>query len=93
MRTPPSRRWLPWRSAARKSCPRFTLSLRPRMSDHDSLPHLTPPDLRHERPDAHGIRRGLVAHVQKLIAEGKYDTPERWEAAHEALVRQVAHDR
>lgn len=93
MRKPPSRRWLLGRFAAGRSCPRFTLSQRPRMSDHDPLPHLTPDELRHERPDAHGIRRGLVAHVQKLIADGKYDTPERWEAAQEALFQRVAHDR
>jgi len=89
MRHPPSRRWLPGRFAAGRSCPRFTLSPRPRMSDHDALP----PELHHEQPDVHGIRRGLVAHIQKLIAEGRYDTPERWEAAQEALFRQVAHDR
>lgn len=93
MRNPPSRRWLPWRSAARNGRPRFTLSTRPRMSDPTPRPHLTPPELRHETPDAAGIRRGLVAHVRKLIADGEYDTPERWEAAEDALFRQVGHDR
>lgn len=59
----------------------------------DPRPHLTPPELRDEPPDAEGVRRGLVAHVRKLIAEGTYDTPERWEAAEEALFRRVARDR
>ena len=48
-----------------------------------------PTDLRLEEPDAHGIRRGLVAHVRKLVAAGHYDTPERWALAEELLFRRL----
>lgn len=52
------------------------------------LPEL-PPELRHETPAADGIRHALVAHIKQLIADGHYDTPERWEAAEERLLAQV----
>ena len=44
-----------------------------------------PAHLHAETPDADGIRQGLVAHVRRLIAEGVYDTPERWALAEERL--------
>jgi hypothetical protein len=34
-----------------------------------------------------GIRAGLVARVRQQIADGTYDTPERWEAALDQLAR------
>ena len=46
-------------------------------------------ELRAERPGQDGIRHGLVARVKELIAEGAYDTPERWEAAEEQLLRRI----
>jgi hypothetical protein len=51
--------------------------------------HDIPCELRHEPPGAEGIRQGLVAHVRQLIADGVYDTPERWEAAQERLFRRI----
>jgi hypothetical protein len=33
------------------------------------------------------IRTDLVARVRRQIADGEYDTPERWEAALEKLAR------
>jgi hypothetical protein len=33
------------------------------------------------------VRAGLVARVRREIADGTYDTPERWEAALEKLAR------
>jgi hypothetical protein len=33
------------------------------------------------------IRAGLVARVRQQIADGEYDTPERWEAAIDQLAR------
>ncbi len=46
--------------------------------------------LKAEQPDADGIRRGLVARVQQLIAEGEYDTTDRWSAAEERLLNRIA---
>jgi hypothetical protein len=31
------------------------------------------------------VRHGLVARVRQELSEGRYDTPQRWEAALEAL--------
>ena len=38
------------------------------------------------------IRRELVERVRREIAEGTYDTPERWEVALERLFRQFDKD-
>jgi hypothetical protein len=38
---------------------------------------------------ATGIRADLVARVKREIAEGTYDTPERWEAALDQLARNL----
>jgi|GEM_PF-1109266 hypothetical protein len=46
-------------------------------------------DLRAEPPGPDGIRQRLVARVKELIAQGNYDTPERWEAAEEQLLRRI----
>ena len=48
-----------------------------------------PVDYRNEIPDAHGIRRGFVAHIQRLIAAGHYDAPDRWALAEELLFRRM----
>ncbi len=40
------------------------------------------------RSSTAGIRTELVARVRREIAEGRYDTPERWDAA---LDRLLAH--
>ena len=53
----------------------------------------TPADFRNEVPDAHGIRRGMVAHIRRLIAAGHYDTPERWALAEEMLFRRLDESR
>jgi hypothetical protein len=42
-----------------------------------------------EAPGPDGIRHELVARVRREIAEGKYDTEEKWLAAEEALLRRV----
>lgn len=44
-------------------------------------------DYRAERPDPDGIRRGLVARVRQLIADGAYDHPECWAEAEDQLFR------
>jgi hypothetical protein len=48
-----------------------------------------PAELKAEAPGPDGIRHGLVAHVRRLIAEGAYDTPDRWAAAEERLLDRV----
>lgn len=53
----------------------------------------TPADFRNEAPDAHGIRRGMVAHIRELIAAGHYDTPERWALAEELMFRRTEESR
>jgi hypothetical protein len=41
-----------------------------------------------KRPST-GVRAELVARVKQQIADGTYDTPERWEAALDRLARTV----
>lgn len=36
-----------------------------------------------------GIRQELVDRIRREIAEGTYDTPEKWEAALDLLLRQL----
>lgn len=96
MRQPSPRRWQTWRltPAPRRTRAAFTpdailhrMAL-PAGSDRTPPPGpAVPPELRAEAPGADGIRHGLVAHVRQLIAEGAYDTPERWAAAEEQLFR------
>jgi hypothetical protein len=45
--------------------------------------------LKAEAPDADGVRRGLVAKVKQLIADGEYDSPDRWAAAEARLLNRV----
>jgi anti-sigma28 factor (negative regulator of flagellin synthesis) len=42
-----------------------------------------------ERPGPDGIRHDLVARIRREIAEGRYDTEEKWLAAEEALLRRI----
>ena len=56
-------------------------------------PALAAPDeLRAEAPGPDGIRHGLVAYYQHLIATGELDTPERWEAAEDKLFDRIFSD-
>jgi hypothetical protein len=48
-----------------------------------------PAELKAETAGPDGVRHGLVAHVRQLIADGAYDTPERWEAAQERLFQSL----
>ena len=67
---------------------RMTLPLQPTV-----LPLAAPAELRAETPGPDGIRHGLVAFYQQLIATGGLDTPDRWEAAEEALFDKVLNNR
>ncbi len=42
-------------------------------------------ELKAEPPGPDGVRAKLVARVRELIAEGAYDTPDRWAAAQDRL--------
>ncbi len=42
-----------------------------------------------EQPGPDGVRRDLVARVRAEIEAGTYDTPERWAAAEERLLRRI----
>jgi len=57
------------------------------------LPWWAQPRLKsRKRPAADsGVRTALVARVKRQIAEGTYDTPERWEAALDNLARSLRH--
>ena len=46
---------------------------------------VAPPELRAERPDPEGVRRGLVGFYRTLLAGGSLDTPERAAAAEARL--------
>ncbi len=47
-----------------------------------AAPDSVPADAPRLRPaSAAGIRTDLVARVRREIAEGRYDTPEKWDAA------------
>lgn len=69
------------------------LRLRATMIDPKTSAPVAPTDYRNEVPDAHGIRRGMVAHIRGLIAAGHYDTPERWALAEEMLFRRLDESR
>jgi len=96
MRHLPPRQWLSWRitrfptqaSVDSGRLPAFQRRDLATMS-HQNLQPLTidgdRPDLRAERPGPDGVRHALVDHVRKLIAAGRYDTPERWAAAEAGL--------
>lgn len=74
MRESTPRGWHRWRVTAVASAPAF-----------DRLTRLPPPEP--AAPD--GIRHDLVARVRRLIADGTYDTEEKWLLAEEALLRRI----
>lgn len=47
-------------------------------------------DLKAEVPGPDGIRTKLVERVRQLIAQGAYDTPERWTIAEQHLFHRFA---
>lgn len=86
MRNPAPRRWQTWRVAPRptESAPAPVLPNRLARTGGAADPDADP-----ELPGPDGIRWGLVARVRAEIAAGTYDTPEKWAAAEERLLRRI----
>ena len=86
MRETSPRGWHRWRVAAATSAPPAPAF------DHKSRLTGSPvlPAVRHPEPKGpDGIRHELVARIRKEIADGTYDTEEKWRLAEEALLRRV----
>ena len=69
------------------------LGEQPESAAGDDVP--APPPVkkpRKPRRDARPIRQDLVDRVRKEIADGTYDTEEKWEAALERLLEQLNSD-
>jgi len=87
MRETSPRGWHRWRVTLRSAPP----------AAFDRMARLTPatdpePVVTDERTDVKGpdgIRHELVARVRQQIADGTYDTEEKWLLAEEALLRRI----
>jgi hypothetical protein len=42
-----------------------------------------------EEPDTEQFRHDLVARIRRQIADGVYDTPDKWQAALERLIEEL----
>jgi hypothetical protein len=81
MRETSPRGWQRWRIAP--------VPATPKAAAFDRMARLTEPAPAEPKgPD--GIRHELVARVRQQIADGTYDTEEKWLLAEEALLRRVA---
>ncbi len=89
MRETSPRGWHRWRVTVVKSAatpPAFD-----RMTRLGAAPIADPEATRRPEPKGpDGIRHELVARVRQQIADGTYDTEEKWLLAEEALLRRVA---
>lgn len=102
MHEPSPHRWHAWRHtwSADGDDPNTLDALRNRMAlplQFAPLPKrapalAAPAELRAEAPGPDGVRHGLVAYYQQLIADGELDTPERWEAAEDKLFGTIFSD-
>ena len=89
MRETSPRGWHRWRVAVVKSAP----SGAPfdRMMRLTGAPVADPEPARNPEPRGQdGIRHDLVARVRQQIADGTYDTEEKWLLAEEALLRRIS---
>lgn len=91
MRETSPRGWHRWRVTLRSAPPaafdrmaRLTL---PSGSDTKPVPVSADRSVEAKGPD--GIRHDLVARVRQQIADGTYDTEEKWLLAEEALLRRI----
>ena len=90
MRETSPRGWHRWRVTIARSAPpaafdRMTRLALPSAPDTDPVPGLAEP----EAKGLDGIRHELVARVRQQIADGTYDTEEKWLLAEEALLRRI----
>jgi hypothetical protein len=89
MRESSPRGWHRWRVTVVRSAPaafdRMTRLALPPTTDTEPVSVGTEPEAR--GPD--GIRHELVARVRQQIADGTYDTEEKWLLAEEALLRRI----
>jgi len=93
-----SRGWHRWRVTVIKSAPPpAPFDHTARLSNPGTAPLAGPEPLtvasgkaeRAEKKGADGIRHELVARIRQQIAEGTYDTEEKWLLAEEALLRRI----
>jgi hypothetical protein len=80
MRESTSRGWHRWRIAVAEPKPTAAFDPASRLSAVAPCTEARGPD---------GIRHELVARIRQQIADGTYDTEEKWALAEEALLRRV----
>ncbi len=80
MRETSSRGWHRWRIVPVASPPLTPFDRMSRLSESAPVPEETRTD---------GIRHELVARIRQQIADGTYDTEEKWQLAEEALLRRI----
>jgi hypothetical protein len=86
MRETSSRGWQRWRVAVNKSAtPAAVIDRLARLPGPTPVPEGAAVEAK--GPD--GIRHELVARIRQQIADGTYDTEEKWLLAEEALLRRV----
>ena len=87
MRETSPRGWHRWRVAVVKPAPAVTTF--ERASRYRAPSVAEPPPPVSDMNSADGIRHDLGARVRQQIADGTYDTEEKWLLAEEALLRRV----
>ncbi|MBM3982518.1 MAG: flagellar biosynthesis anti-sigma factor FlgM [Planctomycetes bacterium] len=80
MRESTSRSWHRWRVTVADPKPAAAFDPASRLSTVATGTEVRGPD---------GIRHELVARIRQQIADGTYDTEEKWALAEEALLRRV----
>ena len=88
MRETSPRGWHRWRVTVARSAPPAAFDRMTRLA----LPTGAEPASAGAEPEAKGpdgIRHALVARIRQQIADGTYDTEEKWLLAEEALLRRV----
>ncbi|MDY3558566.1 flagellar biosynthesis anti-sigma factor FlgM [Gemmata sp. JC673] len=89
MRETSPRGWHRWRVAVVKSAPAAPAFDRFARRSGSPVAEPAPIALAAEAKNVDGIRHELVARVRQQIADGTYDTEEKWLLAEEALLRRA----
>ena len=87
MRETSPRGWHRWRATVVRSAPFDHMARRSVAPVADPAPAAVGAGAAGRGPD--GIRHALVARVRQQIADGAYDTEEKWLLAEEALLRRI----